>query len=77
MWIHGKMQVSCEKDGYRNAISQTAIHVGFEINGNVYCNVYPAGLPTEDWINSFAAYFLYQQEITPIVTRFGFGMYPD
>lgn len=31
------------------------MHYGYLYNDIVYCNIYPEGLPKEEWINSFHA----------------------
>ena len=43
-------------DKYPNeAISRNGMHYGYLYNDIVYCNIYPEGLPKEQWINSFHA----------------------
>ena len=39
-----------------NIVSTTGIHVGVLFNGRVHCNVFPGGLPEEEWLESFFEY---------------------
>ena len=43
--------VGCDR--FENPISENGVHIGYYYNGIVYCNVYPEGLPYEQWKNSF------------------------
>jgi len=37
-------------------VSTTGIHVGVLFNGRVHCNVFPGGLPEDEWLESFFEY---------------------
>ena len=43
--------VGCDR--FENPISENGVHMGYLYDGIVRCNVYPEGLPYEQWINSF------------------------
>lgn len=57
------------KENGNTAISENGFHYGIEYAEKVYCNVYPMGLPYDEWVNSFIAVDQSFQLITPIVTR--------
>ena len=58
------------RDNPKEAISYTGKHVGILYKGNVYCNVYPKGLPYNDWITRFLAVDAETGEdiTTPLIT---------
>ena len=39
----------------QDVISENGFHCGTEINGIVYCNIHPYGLPVQDWLSDFEA----------------------
>ena len=57
--------VCCDK--FKDPISENGTHYGYEYENKVYCNVYPEGLPTNEWINQFRVY----TGSSPIVTYIG------
>ena len=59
------------RDNPKEAISYTGKHVGILYKGNVYCNVYPKGLPYNDWITRFLAVDAETGEdiTTPLITK--------
>ncbi len=56
------------------AISLSGKHYGVEYQGTVYCNVYPEGLPFNEWVNSFHAINKnnFSLEDIPVIIRTSF-----
>ena len=51
----------------KEVISENGFHCGTEINGIVYCNIHPYGLPTQEWIADFEGTGSKMIQIFPIV----------